>query len=135
LRGAMAKLHAMRFREGFRSADQLRWADRLLGSVRDPKVRTSFGNVWSYTLLLQAKYAAAIEVAERAIEDGERFELAFALPHIHWTLAAAQLGHRNFSASDRSLRLAEKGAATLSDVHLEMNARILRARFFLAQQR
>src|SRR5207237_5272684 len=99
-------------RDGVQSADQLRCAERLLERVRDPKVRTAFGNTWSYTLLLQAKYAAGVEVAERAIEDAERFELAFALPQIRWNLAAAQLGSRNFSESDRNLRIPENRAIT-----------------------
>ena len=52
-------------------------------------------------------------------------------PHLQWNLALAQLGLRQFSEADRSLRHVERYSADTEDPFHVLNARCLRARYWL----
>jgi ATP/maltotriose-dependent transcriptional regulator MalT len=134
VRAAIAGLQ-IALRESLRDADRHGSASALLHHVRDPRVRTSFGNSWAYTLILQGRYEEAATVASVGLEDVGRFQLSFARPHLEWALAAAALGTRQFSQADRLLRGVEAEAEDHADRHHELNARSLRARLLLAMRK
>jgi DNA-binding CsgD family transcriptional regulator/tetratricopeptide (TPR) repeat protein len=110
-------------------------ASHLLTLVTDPWVRTGWGNVYGYALVLQAQYENARVVLTTTLNEIETFGLAFGRPHIEWSLASAELGLRHFSRADALLRRVEHHADENGDFHLQLNARVLRARSYLAQQR
>jgi ATP/maltotriose-dependent transcriptional regulator MalT len=61
--------------------------------------------------------------------------MTFGIPHVEWSLAAAELGLRHFARCDALLRRVEARAISKGDIHLQLNERALRARLGLAQQR
>jgi ATP/maltotriose-dependent transcriptional regulator MalT len=134
VRAAMAEMQIAR-REGLHGINRHGAAVALLPRVPDPRVRTSFGNVWGYVLVLQARYAEAAAVLAAGLEDVKRFELSFARPHLEWSMSAAALGLRRFSQADALLRAVEEYADEFEDRHHQLNARVLRARVLLAQGR
>jgi tetratricopeptide (TPR) repeat protein len=107
----------------------------LLGDVRDPVIRTGWGNTWSYTLMLQAEYVEALAALDAALEDVDKFELEFARPHLLWTRTAALLGLRRFHDAGSTLSIVENFATATGDTYLELNVRALHARLLLTQQR
>jgi LuxR family maltose regulon positive regulatory protein len=134
VRAAMAELQIAR-REGLRGVNRHGAAVALLPRVPDPRVRTSFGNIWSYVLFLQAGYAEAAAVVSSALDEVRTFGLSFARPHLEWTMSAAALGLRRFSQADALLRDVEEYGEEFQDRHHQLNARALRARILLAQGR
>jgi DNA-binding CsgD family transcriptional regulator len=110
-------------------------AKALLQDVANPVVRAGWGNIFGYTLILQARYPEAHEALTDALNEVRRYGLQFAVPHLEWSLAAAELGLRRFARTETFLRRVEKAARETSSVYLELNARALRARLMLALRR
>jgi ATP/maltotriose-dependent transcriptional regulator MalT len=136
LRAATARLLVSRLNEGFRNVASSLAATNLISRVRDPRARTSYGNICSYVLALQGKYDDAEVVVDGALIDAETYRLAFAKPHLHWTKALIALGRRRFSEADAHLVSVEAAAASSpGNTHLELNIRALRARILLTQHR
>jgi ATP/maltotriose-dependent transcriptional regulator MalT len=80
-------------------------------------------------------YEEAAVLARSILAEMREYGLAFPLPHVEWTLAAAELGLRHFSRSEALLRRVEQREQEHRDVYLELNIAALRARLHLAQQR
>lgn len=135
LQAATARLLVSRLSEGFLGFDGTLVTGDVLDDVGDPRTRTSFGNVCSYVLALRGRYDEARVVIDTALADAEVHHLAFAKPHLHWTRAMVGLGLRQFTAADTHLRVVESAVEATGDHHLELNARTLRARVLLAQNR
>lgn len=110
-------------------------AAHLLALTTDPWVRSGWGNTYGYTLMLQAHYQEAREVLVAALRDVDTFGLTFGRPYIAWSLASVELGLRHFARADTLLRRVEQHAEENNNFHLQLNARVLRARLCLAQQR
>ena len=110
-------------------------ARSLLPAVSDPLVRTGWGNSHGYMLILQARYAQAKAILAMVLGDLDRYALAFGRPHIEWSIAAAELGLRQFARSDASLRRVEQIVGESASPYLEVNTRALRARLLLCQRR
>jgi ATP/maltotriose-dependent transcriptional regulator MalT len=110
-------------------------AESLLPHIMDPKVRSAWGNASGYTLLLQSRYDESSYALTKALEDVERYDLAFGRPHIEWSLAAAKLGLRQFARADALLRRVERHAVEKNSTYLQLNTRALRARLMLSQGR
>jgi len=68
------------------------------------------------------------------LKDLSDFGLAFAMPRVRWSLAAAELGLRHFANCDSQLRMVERHRDHARDLYAQLNARALRARLHLAQQ-
>jgi ATP/maltotriose-dependent transcriptional regulator MalT len=135
VRASLAAIHNLRLSgRGLRRAAEHR-VDGLLAHVRDARIRTSYANQWGYTLVLQARYQDAIDVASRGLLDVDRYHLSFARPHLRWAIAAAELGLRHLARADSHLRAVEAAAEELDDPYLQINARALRARLLLVQLR
>jgi ATP/maltotriose-dependent transcriptional regulator MalT len=113
----------------------MRIGNTLLPSIRDPLVRTGWANSCGYMLLLQCKYAEAVEVLKGALADVDKYGLEFARPHLECSLAAARLGLRQFARSDALLRRVERHVLAGHSAHLHLNTCALRARLFLSQRR
>jgi ATP/maltotriose-dependent transcriptional regulator MalT len=110
-------------------------AGRLMAVVTDPWIRTAWGNTLGYSLVLQAHYDEARAVLLSTLADAEEFGLAFARPHIETSLAAAELGLRHFARTESLLRKVEGHPAHTPGSSVDLNARAIRARLYLAQQR
>jgi ATP/maltotriose-dependent transcriptional regulator MalT len=135
VRASLAAIHNLRLSgRGLRRTGEYR-VDGLLAHVRDARIRTSYANQWGYTLVLQARYEDAIDVARRGLLDVDRYHLSFARPHLRWAIAAAELGLRHLARADSHLRAVEAAAEELDDPYLQINARALRARLLLVQLR
>ena len=130
----MARLQIARY-HSLNDVDQAAAAVALLSHVRDPRIRTSFGNICGYIRVLQGRYEEAASTAATALADAEQYQLTFTFPHLRMTYAAAAFGVRNFSLADSLLRSVEENATMHADLHNELNARALRARILLAQNR
>jgi ATP/maltotriose-dependent transcriptional regulator MalT len=109
-------------------------AGALLAVTSDPWVRTGWRSMHGNSLMLQGRYEEARAALRLAIEDVDEFGLSFARPHIEWSLGATELGLRQFTRCEGLLRRVERAGAEGGDVHLQVNARVLRARLHLAQQ-
>jgi ATP/maltotriose-dependent transcriptional regulator MalT len=135
LRAATAQLLVSRLGDGLLKLDAALASSDLLDQVFDPRARTSFGNVCSYVLALRGRYDEARVIIDTSLADADLYHLTFAKPHLQWTRAMIALGLRQFSLADGQLRAVESAAQGVGDHHLELNARTLRARMLLAQNR
>jgi DNA-binding NarL/FixJ family response regulator len=106
----------------------------LAASLSDPWMRSSWCYLKGAVLVLNARYEEAVRLLRSTLGDLAEFGLAFATPHVKWTLAAAELGRRHFSWCDAHLRAVERSAGASRDVYLQLNVRALRARMALIQQ-
>jgi len=136
LRLLIARQHLARLADGlYDMRADARAAESLLSVVADPWVQTGWGNTYGYTLLLQSRYGEARRVLNEALATVQRYKLAFARPHLEWSLAAAELGLRQFARADALLRRVEANVLESRDPHLDLNVRVLRARHHLSQRR
>ncbi len=130
-----ALLTLRRYTTGFAQELDVETAMHVLERAPDPRVRTSFANVYAYESILRAEYRTASSVAQVMREDAEAYHLAWILPHAEWALAASSLGIREFPQADRWLQRVESAAHDLNDGHLIFNSAMLRARLLLALNR
>jgi ATP/maltotriose-dependent transcriptional regulator MalT len=103
--------------------------------VSDPWVRSAWSYALGNSLLLQARYSDAQRIQRATLSELDEFGLSFGLPHVEWSLAAAELGLRHFARCGALLRKVEGHASHSSDLHVQLNVRVLRARMMLAQLR
>jgi DNA-binding NarL/FixJ family response regulator len=134
LRALSAELLVRRLGSGFRTV-HLEGVARQIERSSNPNARTSSGNVCSYILALQARYGEAATVIDSSLADAATYRLSFAIPHLQATKALIELGLRHFSRADRCLREVEVLAQATDSLHLELNARSLRARLLLTHHR
>jgi ATP/maltotriose-dependent transcriptional regulator MalT len=104
----------------------------LLTYVEDPFVRSGFLNNLAHALTLAAKYADAEDVAQRQIEEANRFRLTFALPSALINLAAAQLGRGSLSATAITLARTQ-GQSAVNDPVFRVKRDVLCACIALAR--
>ncbi len=109
-------------------------AKALLPEVADPVVRTGWGNSLAYTLLLQGRYDEARSVLLSVLQEIGRYALEFARPHIEWSLAAVELGRRQFARCEALIRRIES-RDDAARTFFQLNTRALRARLLLAERR
>ena len=107
----------------------------LIADCSDPMVASMFLHSYAYILALAARYDDALAVVHQALSFSTRFRLRFVKVHVLPTQAIALIGIRNFQEAERAL---DQALAAVSDPgsrrYVEMNARIIRARGFLARQ-
>ena len=134
LRVFIARQHLGRLADGLGELGaEITAVSDLLAETTDPWVRTGWGNTYGYSLMLQGRYERAREVLMAAMADVDQSGLAFARPHLEWSLASVELGLRHFAKSDGLLRRVERHADQTGDFYLQLNSRVLRARLALAQ--
>lgn len=100
--------------------------------VKDPLARSAFYYVMSYSLGVAGRYTRALDVANLAIDEVERYRLNFALRHAYVAKAIAELGLRHFASANSLLRQAQAIAKDASDTHVERFASAVRLRLHLA---
>jgi LuxR family transcriptional regulator, maltose regulon positive regulatory protein len=113
--------------------DRLLAGMQLLPTVNDPLARSAFVYVMSYALGVAGRYDEALELADAAVSEAERYRLDFALRHGLVSKAIAQAGLRHFVRSIGLLKRAEKLAAAAGDAHVIWFARAVRLRAEAAQ--
>lgn len=135
IRAATAQLLVKRQRHGFHNFERLLIAHKEFEKARDPRARTSFGNVFGYILGLQARYDEAAAVVDASLADAETYNLSFAKPHLRWTKAFIALGQRRFSDAHDELRAVEGTVDAARSDHIDLNVRTLRSRMLTVQHR
>lgn len=105
----------------------------VVDEVDDPMVRTGFLQSYAFSLVLSARYDAALPLIHSQLRDADRFQLAFVKPHAQLIKATAEAGLRHFGQATRTLN--EITPAAADDVHFAANVACIRARILLAQAR
>jgi ATP/maltotriose-dependent transcriptional regulator MalT len=131
VRYATAEINRRRFFEGLRGDLHIDEAVHSLGSVDDPRARTSFSYSVAYTLGVRAEYEKAMRFLDVFVEDAKKFDLEFAMPFAHWTAGMLALGLRRFGAAERAIQAVEDAARQSGDESHTINAASLRARLLL----
>ena len=131
VRYALARLALARVGRGLTAVADLEDALHVARNLDDPRARTSFCASYSYYKGLQSHYDVASTVARETLHDAQAFELTFVMPHAYWYLALAQLGMRQFAEADKALQHVERYATDTEDPYHALNARCLRARYWL----
>ncbi len=129
-----ARMHEWLFRGTGRGPELDNEISAVAATLADPWTRSSWSYLRGAAMVLNARYEEAAKLLRMTLQDLGEFGLAFATPHVRWTLAAAELGKRQFSACDASLRAVERHIGQSRDVFLQMNIHTLRARLSLTQQ-
>jgi DNA-binding CsgD family transcriptional regulator/tetratricopeptide (TPR) repeat protein len=104
----------------------------LAPMVKDPLARSAFHYVMSYSLGVAGRYRRALDLANLAIEEAERYRIDFALKHAYVSKAIAEVGLRHFSSANSLLREAETLARETSDTHVQRFSSAVRLRLMLA---
>jgi LuxR family maltose regulon positive regulatory protein len=103
----------------------------LLGLVddsTDPLVRTGFLQTYGAALGLVARYGEVTPVANRQLDEAERYHLDWIVPHALQMGAVAQMGMRDFEGALRSIERAVGLAKEQGNLHTQLNGLVLRAR-------
>jgi ATP/maltotriose-dependent transcriptional regulator MalT len=106
---------------------------RLIAQVPDPVVRTGFLQTYATALSLAARYAEALEIAERQLREAETTGLEWVRPHALEVKGVAELGLRNFDAALSALKEAYTLASVQANLHSQMHSVLLTARVFLSR--
>jgi LuxR family maltose regulon positive regulatory protein len=104
----------------------------LVNRCSDPKIRTSFLSLLGSALALTSHYADAVAVIALARRDAADFRLAFAAPFACLVESTAAVGLRDFLHAADMLDACHELAEQYDDVFLDMSARAVRAKMFLA---
>ena len=102
--------------EGARATKQ------LLALVSDPLVRTSFRNVFGYTLAAMGLFDESLELTDEQLVDANNHRLEFVLPYAYANQALAKAGRREYmeahelfeEAKQRALRSGDRTAYHIS---------------------
>ena len=92
-------------------------------------VRTGFLQTYGIALILAARYADAAVIARREIEEAQRSNLDWVLPHALEMQASAAVGQRDFHNALKILGRVRRVAA--GNAHTELNVDVLAARVHL----
>ena len=95
--------------------EELERANAQLGRVVDPFARTSFLYVLSFSYMVAARYEEAVTVSARAIEEGERAGIEFAVDHSLLIQAAAYVGLRKLRQAQVCIAELERRSQATSD--------------------
>jgi len=130
LRASQARLQsALRWGGVDRAVDATTNTLELVSRSQDPVVRTGFLQTYGVALILAARYAEAAAIAQREIEEAQRFNLDWVLPHALEMLASAAVGQREFQNALKTLARVRRLAA--GNAHTELNVDVLKARIHL----
>lgn len=134
LRAGQGRLHfAGRWGPLVETLDNVSGLVELVEQSTDPLVRTGFLQTYGSTLGLVARYDEASAVADRQLEQAERYRLDWVLPHALEMRAVAQTGKRDFEGALRSIRRARRMANEQGNAHAEVNGAVLTARVYLCR--
>jgi len=106
---------------------------QTLDHVRDPVARSSFRNVFAYTLAAMGYYDEAMSVTTEQIEEGERFRLDFVMPYALTVQALIRSGLREYVLAEELLDEAEARASKSGDQTAYQIAWAVRIRLYNSQ--
>ena len=113
--------------------ERARASAQLVPLVGDPLVRTSFRNVFGYTLVAMAHFDEALELTDDQLADAERHRLEFVYPYSFAIQAFAKAGLRNYLEAQELLDEAEQRALKAGDRTAYHIAWAIRVRTYVAQ--
>ena len=105
----------------------------LVDRSADPIVRTGFLQTYGTALSLSARYRESGEIADRQIEEAQRFGLEWVLPHGLEMRGIAQFGLRDFKGALRTLAESRRLATQQGNIHSQLNALVLEARIHICR--
>jgi LuxR family maltose regulon positive regulatory protein len=105
----------------------------LVDESNDPLIRTGFLQTYGSALGLLARYDECRGVANRQLEEAQRYKLDWVLPHGLEMLAVAQTGERDFNGALKSIAHARRLAQAQGNLHTEVNGVVLTARIYLCR--
>jgi ATP/maltotriose-dependent transcriptional regulator MalT len=105
----------------------------LVDRSTDPIVRTGFLQTYGTALSLSARYRESGEIADRQIEEAQRFGLEWVLPHGLEMRGIAQFGLRDFNGALRTLAKSRRLATEQGNIHSQLNALVLEARIHICR--
>lgn len=115
------------------SIDEGRQMWQLLPFVADPVARSSFRNIFGYTLAAFGAYADAQRLMAEQYDDVERYRLDFAKPYALINEALALSGMRDYSEAEAALDEADARALKSDDQTAYHIAWAVRTRLYVAQ--
>jgi ATP/maltotriose-dependent transcriptional regulator MalT len=84
-------------------------------------------------LCLSARYHQSGEIADRQIEEAQRFGLEWVLPHGLEMRGIAQFGLRDFKSALRTLAESHRLATEQGNIHSQLNSLVLEARIHICR--
>jgi LuxR family transcriptional regulator, maltose regulon positive regulatory protein len=105
----------------------------LVDRSTDPIVRTGFLQTYGTALSLSARYRQSGEIADRQIEEAQRFGLEWVLPHGLEMRGIAQFGLRDFTGALRTLAESHDLATKQGNIHSQLNSIVLEARIHICR--
>ena len=106
---------------------------QLVPLVGDPLVRTSFRNVFGYTLAATGHFEEALNLTEEQLADADHHRLEFVVPYAHGVQALAKAGLRSYLEAQELLDEAEQRALKAGDRTAYHIAWAIRVRAYIAQ--
>ena len=113
--------------------ERARASAQLVPLVGDPLVRTSFRNIFGYTLSAMGHFDEALELTEEQLADAEHHRLEFVLPYAYSVQALAKAGLRGYLEAQELLDEAEQRALKAGDRTAYHIAWAIRVRTYVAQ--
>lgn len=105
----------------------------LVDRSMDPIVRTGFLQTYGMALSLSARYRQSGEIADRQIEEAQRFGLEWVLPHGLEMRGIAEFGLRDFKRALRTLVQSRRLATEQGNIHCQLNSLVLEARIHICR--
>ncbi|MGH2972282.1 MAG: LuxR C-terminal-related transcriptional regulator, partial [Gaiellaceae bacterium] len=90
-------------------------ARELMTTIRDPFARTNLLHHFAYTLILSARYAEALAIANDALQEGREAGLEFVVDHALIRQAGACNGMRRLGGARSAIDALERRSASASD--------------------
>ena len=110
-----------------------RAARQLLRFVADPMTRSSFRNVFGYTLAAMAHFDEALEIVAEQLDDAERYRLEFVVPYALIIKAIVGCGRHDYVSAEEFLDEADERALKAGDQTALHIAGAVRMRLYIAQ--
>jgi LuxR family maltose regulon positive regulatory protein len=108
-------------------------ARKLLLLVTDPMTRTSFRNVFGYTLAAMAHFDEALDLTAEQLDDAERYRLEFVVPYALMVKAIVSCGRHEYVYAEECLDEADERASKAGDQTVLHIAGAVRTRLRVAQ--
>jgi LuxR family transcriptional regulator, maltose regulon positive regulatory protein len=124
---------ALRWGQLTEALDRLANPLTLVDRSADPIVRTGFLQTYGMALSLSARYRQSGEIADRQIEEAQRFGLEWVLPHGLEMRGIAQFGLRDFKGALRTLAESHRLATEQGNIHSQLNSLVLEARIHICR--